>query len=223
MSDQKYVTESRQVEGYNQVILRSIGQVIIQQGEKEGLTVEAEKDLMPNIVTVVENEALILDVGRGWYDRLLFGLKLSPVKHLRYIVHVKQLRAITLAGAGTIEVGELAADRLAIEITGQGQVTIASLAAVGLTATMSGQGTVQLAGQAGDQTIRLNGMGTYDGLELEGKTGQATITGNGTIKLAVEDTLQISITGMGTVEYRGSPKVTQRITGLGAVRQVSAD
>jgi hypothetical protein len=223
MSERKIISENRPVQGFQRVDLRSIGQVVIQQGDQEGLTVETEADLLSDVITEVKNETLILDIGRSWLDRLFQGLKFTHIRHLRYIVQVKQLSGMSVAGAGSIETGALAADHLAIDIAGQGQITIGDLSAVELAVSISGQGTLHLAGQAGDQKIRLGGMGNYQAFDLQTRTAQVNISGNGTVNISAEDSLDVSISGMGTVQYRGSPKLSQRVSGLGSVKQVGED
>jgi hypothetical protein len=66
-------------------------------------------------------------------------------------------------------------------------------------------------------------MGNYQAFDLQTRTAQVNISGNGTVNISAEDSLDVSISGMGTVQYRGSPKLSQRVSGLGSVKQVGED
>jgi hypothetical protein len=52
------VTEDRQVSGFDGIAFDGIGELIITQGDTESLTVQADENVMPHIVTEVRGSEL---------------------------------------------------------------------------------------------------------------------------------------------------------------------
>ncbi|HEX3014576.1 MAG TPA: DUF2807 domain-containing protein, partial [Methanobacterium sp.] len=57
------MNQSQNVSGFNQVSVDGSGTLIITQGDKESLTVEAEDNVLPNIKTNVNNNVLTISFG----------------------------------------------------------------------------------------------------------------------------------------------------------------
>ncbi len=58
------VTETRQVSGFNRIDLAGSGEVTIQQGDAESLTIEADDNVLPRLTSEVSNSTLKLDRSR---------------------------------------------------------------------------------------------------------------------------------------------------------------
>ena len=54
------ITENREVSGFDRVSLSGFGEVTIEVGEKESLTVTTDDNIMPYVHTEVKNNTLIL-------------------------------------------------------------------------------------------------------------------------------------------------------------------
>ena len=67
------ITQERPVSGFNKIAMSGSGELIITQGSKEGLTVEAEDNIMEYIETEVKDETLELGMKNvRWIKKIRF-------------------------------------------------------------------------------------------------------------------------------------------------------
>jgi carbon monoxide dehydrogenase subunit G len=220
MSSTDRVTEKRVVSGFDRVHIRDIGQLILTQGEQESLVVEAEADVMPKVATNVRDGELILEVGRGWLDKLTVGLSELSGNRVKYYLTARDIRGLRISGKGDITAGEIDTDKLKVGISGMGNVTISSLQAKKLSVSISGRGEFASAGSVVHQKVSISGSGDYVAIDLESHSAVVKISGQGNASVWANEELEATISGFGKVEYRGSPSVSHTISGLGSVRQL---
>jgi hypothetical protein len=203
----------RRVSGFTAVALEGSGEVAITQGASEGLTIEAEDNLLPLITSEVRDGVLGLDFNRAdWRDVI------KPTKPIRFLVSVRDLSALDLAGSGTIQAGALQAPNLAVTLSGFGDVTLDELRGESLKATLDGSGNITAAGQIERLEIFLTGSGKVNADNLESQSATVSLGGSGDVTLWVRSQLDVSISGSGTVNYFGTPTIGKRdITGSGDI------
>ena len=203
------ITQSREVSGFDSVSLSGIGRVIITQGDKESLTIEADDNLFEYITSEVKSGTLEL----GFTENVRF----DPTPSITFTVGVKDLTELDSSGIGSIEIDELAADNLKISISGTGSVSIDTLTATDLVVTAEGTGDIALAGTVEKQELELKGTGNYEAPDLKSSTATVRIDGTSKAQLWVIDSLDVVINGAGEVSYFGSPNVSQSITGTSSL------
>jgi putative autotransporter adhesin-like protein len=184
------VTEqSRNVSGFEEVELRGIGNLYIEQTGSESLTVAAQEDVLPKLGTEVVN------------NRLIIGPKPDATIHttepINYKLTVKDLNALEVSGSANVEANGISNDRLAV--------------------TISGAGNVKTGGEAGKQEINVSGSGHYGAEDLESKEVKIAVLGAGSAIVNVSEKLDAQISGIGSVEYTGDPTVKQDVSGVGRV------
>jgi hypothetical protein len=184
-------TETRDVSGFTAVDLTGVGDVLIEQGGTESLSIQAEDNLLPDLTSEVSDGTLHL----GTRD----GKNIAPTRAITYRVSVKNLSGLRLTGSGSETATGINASSIAIDLTGSGNITTK--------------------GTADAQTINISGSGTYSAGSLATKSSDAQISGSGDATLSVSDTLNVDISGSGSISYTGDPKVTQDISGSGKLRQ----
>jgi len=224
------MTEERGVSGFDRLSLVGAGDVMITQGDEEALTVEADDNLIPYIMSEVQNGKLVL----GFTDAAK-RRNVRPSKKIMFHLQVKELRGldllgagdimissvdaegleILLAGAGDIEASSVDVDRLEILLAGAGDVRIDSLQAEALVIHLDGAGNVEVAGRVAEQGVFVNGAGNYRAGELESQTATVEVNGVGDATVWAADTLDVRINGPSTVKYYGSPQVTKHIDMVG--------
>ena len=181
--------ESRNVSGFEEVELRGVGNVSVEQTGSESLSVEAEEDVLPKLRTEVVN------------NRLILGPKPNTTIHttepINYKLTVKDLNALAVSGSGNVEGEGISTDRLAV--------------------TISGAGHVKTGGEAGKQEINISGSGDYRAEDLESKEVKIDVAGSGSALVNVSEELDAKISGVGSVEYIGDPTVSQDVSGVGRV------
>jgi hypothetical protein len=177
------ISEERDVSGFDKVTLSGSGDLIIEQGDTESLTIEAQANTMQYIETKVSGGTLSI----GIPDKAGRPLLLGSVK---YYLTVKDLSGITALGSGNIISSDLVTDTIGIIIGGSGAIT--------------------LSGEANTQEIEINGSGKYSAKNFKTSECIVKINGSGSANVNVSDNLDITINGSGDVKYTGDPSVQKK-------------
>ena len=213
MSDERTVTETRDVSGFDGVTLEGFGSVTVTQGVHTALTIEAAEDVMPRVTAKVKDGVLVLGLRKGgWLD----GLRRKKLS-IRFSVTTDKIRRLVLAGVGRIDAPRVDSDALSLVVSGTGAIEVGSLRAESLSVVLSGAGSCEVEGRTTSQSIKLSGAGSYTAPDLECTTANAVVSGAGNITIRVRETLDAKISGTGSIRYQGAPTVRQRITGIGTV------
>ncbi len=218
MNEQKWTSEVRDVQGFESVALRDFGRLVITQGEEESLTIEAEGDLLKNIVAQVSDGQLMLKVEAGWLEKVGHALTAAFIrKPITYNLVVKKLDGIKVLGGALVEVAEVKTEQLALVLSGAGSIRLRSLAAERLEVDLRGAGKIEVDGRVREQQVTLSGAGVYLASGLDCTDASVLLTGAGNATVRVTETLDVVHRGLGRVGYYGSPKITSKVTGLGTV------
>ena len=209
------VSETRSVSGFHGVDLLSSGNVVITQGDTEGLVIEAEDNLIPLIETKVTDNGTL---------RISFKEheEIHVTKHMIFHLSVKAMDSLVLSGSGGITSKAMTGDHLAINLRGSGDVSVDHLETGALTVAIDGSGNVKLAGKANSQSVSVSGSGDYEAAALKTSAATVSVPGSGDCDVAASETLGVTISGSGDVSYYGSPTVTKHVTGLGEVESLGA-
>ena len=202
----KVITEKRDVTNFDRVVLSGVGDVTVTQGEREALEIEAEDNVIPNIITVVENGTLQIS-----FDRKT----IIPTKSIKFHLTMRTIHGLETKGVSNIVSEKINTDQLDLGISGTGNINIENLAAERIIINVSGAGKLTTDGQVNSQKVTLSGAGNYQGEDLESKNAEIVITGLGKVTVWVTENLDVTISGTGGVDYYGNPQVSQQISGLG--------
>jgi hypothetical protein len=202
------VTEARSVSGFDKVDLSGIGDVTLVQGEEEGLSIEAEDNVIKHITTEVRDGTLYL----GFNNKAII-----PTRPVKFNLSMRTVHGLNTTGASNIKSATVNTDALEIGISGTGNIQLDKLTADKLTINVSGAGNCQVEGTVNSQKISLSGAGNYEGEDLQSKTAEVNISGIGRVTLWTTDNLDVTISGTGGVDYYGTPQITQQISGVGQI------
>ncbi|NTU63343.1 MAG: hypothetical protein HGB05_08050, partial [Chloroflexi bacterium] len=164
---------------------------------------------------------LTIQLGGSWSDKISAALATSFNRvRIKYVVTVRQLTALNIAGLAHVNADNITTDRLQVKFGGLGDVRLSKLNAqrLDIDVTMPSPCEIEVAGRVEEQHIALNGMGEYDARGLESRKAAVALKGPGGHAIVrAEDELTVSINGPGRVEYYGQPRVTKRVSPMGAV------
>lgn len=225
----KTVTQPFDVSNFSRVTLEGFGDVFIEQGKTESVSVETDDNIIPLLDIQVRGNELILGIKRG--------MDLNPSESITYNLTVKNLNDIKLAGSGTFHVGPLqsenfglsipgsgdinissiTAESLSLELNGSGNITLEDVDAKSVDTSLSGSGDITLDGKTNTQQVEVNGSGNYAAGNLRTDKATVSIPGSGNITVWVEDELNIVVSGSGNIRYYGKPVLDQRISGSGDI------
>jgi hypothetical protein len=204
------VSEDREVSDFNSVDLAGIGNLYIEFGAEEALTIEAEDNFMEYIEVDVFGKMLEI--------KFQSGKNLQPTVSINYYLTVVELDSIEVSGLGSVKLPELDVTDFFIDISGGGDVGIEQLDAKFLEVDISGLGNLSIDdGYVVRQEISISGGGNYKARRLESEEAYVNISGLGNTTIRVSDMLDVHISGGGNVEYFGSPDVTSDVSGLGNI------
>ena len=181
------ITESRDVSGFDEIVLLGSGDVIVEVTGTESLEIEAEDNVMPLLTSDVVNGRLELGVDGS----------ITTTRGITYRINAAELVGVTVSGSG--------------------DVTGTAIDADVFRAAIDGSGNVDLTGTSNNITVRVAGSGNFDGRDIESATGEITIDGSGNARVNVTDELTVTINGSGNVDYEGNPALSQTINGSGNV------
>ena len=186
----KAITEQPEVSGVNTVVLANGGQLIVDYGQTDSLSVTADDNIMPLLTTKLTN------------GRLTLGTKPSTSYNTRtpivYRLTVKSLSAIEIAGSGSATLNGVNVDSFSAKI--------------------SGSGSIVATGSVKSQDVLISGSGSYNGATLDSQQATVTCSGSGSAVVRVSEALKATVSGSGSVGYMGSPQtIDKHVTGSGSV------
>ena len=199
------ISEDRNVSGFSKVSISGSGNLYIEQGDEEGITIEAEDNILPLIKTEVYGDTLIIG-----FKLMTYGI---PSKSMEFHLRVKDLESISASGSGSVNCLGLSTDSLTIKTSGSRKVNISNLKITSIYVNSSGSGNITLAGSTDSQDIKTSGSKKYFAEELKSRSCMIDASGSGDMAVNVSDDLNISASGSIKVTYIGSPTLTQKISG----------
>ena len=215
------VVEERDVKDFYCVRWTGYGELVIQQGDRESLTVETHPDLMPKIISEVEHGKLELGRGGTWKDQLSFALETSLTrKPIYYRLTIRELSELEIRGVGTILVQGISTDRLHLKASGANRILFESLAADLLEVELPVGGLVDMDGWVMEQSVSMKGPTNYRARSLKSDRARIEMNGPCDAVINVRDELDVVIRGLGNLKYIGSPVIHKKISGLGSLSKV---
>lgn len=218
--------EIHPLEDFKKIRFKDFGTLILTQGDQASLTVEAEENLFPELITKVSGDTLILGLNDDWLYRI--GKIISSIfdkeqYQITYYLTCVDLESIGVSGNCALECASFETDSLGLHVSGYGDLSFGHLACDSLDIHISGRGQFEGAGRADDQKIYISGSGDYKAADLASQKTEIFISGQGDADIRVEEELNIKISGVGQVNYYGRPKLRQTISGIGKSKRLGDD
>jgi len=208
------VTETRDVSGFHSIDISYPAQVLVKQGSKESLEIEAEDNLLPGLKTQVKDGVLEI-----FYKREN-GKHVNPTKTVKITIVVKDLTSVDFTSAGDLTIEDLKTDALDVSLSGAGNLKLDKILVKALDISLSGAGSMSASGTADDLSLNISGFGDFKGTDLHSKDAQVDISGAGSATTWVDNNLDAQISGAGSISYYGSASVTKQVSGVGGVNHL---
>lgn len=212
----KVITQIRNVSDVLAIKVDYPAQVVVRQGNKQSVQVEAEDNLLTGLKTQVRNGALEV------FYKSTEGRHVNPTRPVKITIVVKDLKDMQLTSAGEVIIEGLETEELNLLLSGAGNTTLNEVSLQELCVNLSGAGSMTASGNADNLSLDISGFGSFNGRQLHGDTAVVDLTGAGSATVWVDDQLDAQISGAGSVNYYGSANVRQRIYGLGSVTHLGA-
>ncbi len=186
----RVVTTTRQVGSFFGISVSGVGHLVAEPGSSETLTITANENILPHLVSVVRGGVLHLetkDLG-----------EIQGELHLEYHVTVRHLDEVRASGVTTAEVHGIDARHFRVEI--------------------SGVSSVVAEGKADRQDISVSGVSAYEAEQLSTQVTHVLMSGASHAVVNVSERLAGSLSGASQVVYIGRPSVSVSTSGGSTVQ-----
>lgn len=216
--------EIQLTESFIKVRCKDYGKLVLTQGDQTSLVIEADEDILPELIAEVRGDTLVLGLEEDWFGQIgkvLTSIFNNTDRKVTYYLTVADLDKVTISGKISMKCEAFQTDALTLKVSGLGDLVFTRLDCNSLEVIISGRGEFAAAGRADHQMVRISGSGEYETPELASQTLRMVISGQGNATVRVEESLDITISGMGQVNYYGRPKLRQVISGLGKSKRLN--
>lgn len=209
-------TEARDTGAFDAVATAGGFNIVIRQGAGNKVEVKADRNLLPYI------ETKVVDGGKGRTLQIepKKGFNINSSTNPSLTIEMPTLRAVSVAGSGTVKVEAMKTAGVDAAIAGSGDIRFANLDAERLGMKVSGSGDIVAAGRCGSANVSIAGSGDVKAADLVTEEVKVTIAGSGDAQVNATKKLHVSIAGSGDVKYAGSPEISSSIAGSGKVRKI---
>lgn len=206
-------SDIRSTTGFNSIEVQDDIDVTLTQGKDFKVTVYAEPDILPYILTTTEHHVLTIHVQ--------YGVDIEPTESVKISVQMPIVDAVSVAGSGSVTApNSIQSDsKISVSISGSGNVTM-PIKTPSLNLDIAGSGTANISGETRDEKLTISGAGNCLTQNLKSENAKVDIAGSGTVKLFASQKLDVSIAGSGDVYYLGSPTITKSIAGSGTIEKL---
>ncbi len=211
----KIVTQNRDVSGISAIDINYPAEIVINQGQTESLSIEADDNILPQLRTRLDAGTLYIENNEPvWSGRV------NPSRPVKITINLKDLHSLEFSSAGTVHAENLKTDNLVMDISGAGTITFTNVNIRTINCHLSGVGNVDISGTAHDLRLDISGLGNFRAPNLISQTANVNVSGTGSATVYTQNQLIADVSGIGSVNYYGNPSVTKNISGLGGVVQI---
>lgn len=206
-------TEKRTVKEYDQIKVSGSFDAFLVAGTEGKITIEAEENLLPYIITENKGSALIIKTENGT------NLRPSRNKKILITVPFEDIEEVSLAGSGDVMNKDLiTAARFETSVTGSGDVVL-EVNADHIEGSVAGSGDLTLKGRAKSVKLQVAGSGDIHASELKTTDAEANVAGSGDIRMYCDGgELKARVSGSGDIRYSGTPsREDTKVSGSGSI------
>lgn len=186
-------TESRQVSQFDSIRVHGAFKISVVQAADQMLSVSADSNILPKIITKVEDH--VLNVSVKGHDKIIE----SHIPTLQ--IKVAKLSEIAANGASHIQAENIKTDDLEVET--------------------SGASKINLSGVSDELHIKSAGAVQVNARDLRANDVKVKLSGAGKVMVYPIKKLNVKIAGVGEVGYVGQPhEIKQKVAGVGKVMRL---
>ncbi|MGQ9425542.1 GIN domain-containing protein [Gilvimarinus sp. F26214L] len=199
------------LEGIEHVHLLSRHNLVVTQGEREFVTVTAERKHLKEVEARIKGDVLALGEERSsfwnWAGR-------DRDWQADIEVQLRNPRSVANRSSGTVTVGPISdvAD-FALLNQGSGSVTAGTIDAPTVELGVHGSGESRVEGvRAGEATTRVHGSGSLDLASMEAQRNKITIHGSGQVDIRAGATTEMDVVINGSGDLNSAELLSEQVT-----------
>lgn len=209
---------------YTALEVSGMVEVILTDGPKNSIKVEAPSFIMPDVAIIVKGETLKIscrrDGERGTRRNFqnakvrvyvsgegLRSFELSGMSQLEAedVVLKAPTLNFTLTGMSSVDADKISCDNLKLDVSGMSKFVGAQLGCRESSLVASGMSKVNLAGKVERaMTVNVNGMSKVDVSGLDVATATVDVSGMSRLNMSVDEQVTGDVSGMSKVTCRGN-------------------
>lgn len=201
------VNETRNVGPFRGLKLSTSARVVVHQGDRYSVGIQAEGNVSPLINTYVENGTLVIE-----------DLKNFKSDTAEVVVTVRQLASIGTTGSVAVAAEELNVPALSISMGGSSALTLKALSVGKLHAALGGSSALKVSGVADDFSSELGGSSALQASKLAAKSVSVSAGGSAQAIVWATDSLRVSLSGSAVVSHYGARSPTVATSGAATVK-----
>ncbi len=207
-------TQDRAVSGVDSITVSAGMNLYLEQADSEKLTIEAEENILPLVVTHISDGNLVIR-----YERIIFGSIIAR-KPVNIYLAVKDIDKINLSSGAKLESELLKTDSLALDLSSGSSGKI-SAEIRDLACNLSSGANLAISGKAVSQDIRLSSGASYEAKELVCDHAKVNISSGSSATINVIESLDATVSSGATVRYAGQPQISSNITSGGSLQNIN--
>lgn len=204
---------------YTEIFASHVIEVILDEGPKNRIMVEADSRLMPYVSIVVKGSTLRIKLEGEEYEKLIRRGG-SLLESTKVYVSARGVKKLTGSGMARFVVDDmtLKGDRLSLELSGMSKVVADRIECKSLEMSLSGMSQVEAEIKAGVCDIDGSGQCRF---ELEGTAGRMKIDASGMSRLSIADLVAgsaaVDVSGMSKADLTVRGSITGDVSGMSKV------
>ncbi|MGQ5522672.1 head GIN domain-containing protein [Chitinimonas sp. PSY-7] len=209
----KVIEDKRTLGSFTRLRLDGAITVNARPAGASGVTVQADDNIAPLILTNIEGDTLVVKLKPNTGIRTASPVVVS--------VDFTRLTKADLRGSGDLNITSLKGEQFELSLAGSGDVRLGNAELGKLAVRLAGSGDIWVKGKCEDASYNIAGSGDVHAAELQATRVKVDIAGSGDARVHASEALSVQIAGSGDVSYSGNPaKVNSRVVGSGDLRRV---
>ncbi len=204
------VTQARAVAAFQGLTLSTRARVLVRQGEKNAVLVEAGEQVLPLISTRVEKDTLVVEDLRVYR---------TPA---RVIITVRDLRSLEMSESVAVVAEGLNLSVLSLSMGGSSQLILKAVAVRKLDVALGGSSAVKADGQVNELSVALGGSSALHASALEARTVSLTAGGSAQAVVWALKSLSAAVGGSASVGYYSEASGSVSSGGSATVQRLGA-
>lgn len=203
------VRENRVLPHFDALKLSTNARVVIRQGERDRVEVQAEGNVTPLIDAYVEGGTLTVEDNRRYTS-----------SRAEVVITSRSLNSIATSGSVAVLAEGLKLPALSLRMGGSSVVSLRGASVAKLSAALGGSSALKVSGTAGAFTCDLGGSATVEASGLEGGAVSVAAGGSSQATVWAKQSLALSLGGSSGVNYYAAVAPSLATSGSATVKRL---